>query len=164
MKKFLFQIFLLLLVIGVGVYFYSPTQPTKKIDLPFLPTQPNTKNIQINDVVIAVEIADTQQKRSKGLGEKASLGEKEGMLFVFDKVDKHPFWMKGLSFPLDFVWIKDDKVIDITENVPAPTANQKDADLPIYTSKEPVNRVLELNGGSVKKFNIKVADPLKIIN
>ena len=86
------------------------------------------------------------------------------MLFIFAKSDKHAFWMKGLSFPLDFVWIKDDTIIDILEDISAPRVGQADAELPIYSAKAAVDKVLELNAGSVKKFNIKIGDTIKIIN
>jgi uncharacterized membrane protein (UPF0127 family) len=161
MKKFLIQIFLLLLLIGLSIYFFSPTQG-KKVEVPFFPQKPSVSNIQINNTTFQAEVADTASKRSKGLGGRASLGETEGMLFIFDKADKHPFWMKGLSFPLDFVWIKDNKVIDILENIPSPKAGQVDSDLPIYSSKVEADKVLEINAGSISKFGIKVGDEIKI--
>lgn len=161
MKKFIIQTVLLLSVIGIGIFFFLPSG-NSKIDIPFLPSASKFSDLQINDTRIRVEISDTAAKRSKGLSGRAGLAEKEGMLFVFEKLDKYPFWMKGLTFPLDFVWIKGDTVVDLLEDVPAPTSGQKDADLPVYSSKVEVDRVLELNGGSVKKFNIKVGDTIKL--
>ncbi len=159
MKKFVIQAILLISVIGVGIIFFMPAG-NSKIDIPFLPQVSKFNDLQINDTHIRVELSDTASKRSKGLSGRASLAENEGMLFIFDKADKYPFWMKGLSFPLDFVWIKGDKVVDILENVPSPVSGQKDADLPIYSSKVEVDKVLEINGGTIKKFNIKVGDTI----
>ena len=96
------------------------------------------------------------------MGGRESLASDSGMLFVFDRVDKHVFWMKGLSFALDFVWIKDDKVVDVSENIPPPESGQTDESLPIYTSKVEFNKVLEVNAGTVKKLNIKVGDTIKL--
>ncbi len=161
MKKFIIQTVLLIVVIGVAVFFISP-KGGGSIALPFLPQKEKSASLQINDAKLQVEVADTPTKRSKGLGGRASLGENEGMLFAFDKEDKYPFWMKGLSFPLDFVWIKGTEVVDISENIQPPVSGQSDASLPIIAPKVPVDKVLEVNAGVIKKFNIKVGDTVSV--
>lgn len=161
MKKFTIQAIFLLLVIGAGLFLYS-TNPSLS-NLPFLPQTTVVKELQINESKLKVEIADTKEKRSKGLGGRASLAEDEGMLFVFPKSDKYPFWMKGLSFPIDFVWIRGDKVVDILSDVPPPSPGQTDASLPIYSSKEEVEKVLEVTSGTVQRLNIKVGNSVKIL-
>ena len=70
------------------------------------------------------------------------------------------FWMKDMNFPLDFLWLNEKKVIDLTENVPAPI--DKDlTNLTLYQPSEPVNEVIELNAGMVKELGIKIGDTLK---
>lgn len=162
MKKFIAQGVLLIIVIGVGIYFYSPTGGSRKLNIPFLPQPTKISTLQINDTTFKVEIADTPTKRNKGLGGKTGLGETEGMLFIFDNKDQHPFWMKGLLFSLDLVWISDNKIVDFTQNLIPPATGQSDSSLPIYSSKEPADKVLELNGGSVIKFNIKIGDTISL--
>lgn len=164
MKKFTIQIVLLLLVTGIAIYYFGPIGGSTKRDIPFLPSPTKTSNVVINDVTIKAEIADTDSKRSMGLSGREKLGENEGMLFIFAKSDKHAFWMKGLSFPLDFIWIKDNTIVDILEDIPAPKSGQVDTELSIYSAKVAIDKVLELNGGSVKKFNIKIGDTIKITN
>ncbi|MBI2599965.1 DUF192 domain-containing protein [Candidatus Daviesbacteria bacterium] len=161
MKKFTVQVLLLLGAIAIGLFLYSPNT-LGTIDLPFLPQSPKIANLQINNMILKVEVADTPTKRSKGLGGRTSLPQDQGMLFIFDKADKYPFWMKGLSFPLDFVWIKDDKVVDILPNIPPPVPNQKDTDLPVYSAKVEIDKVLEINGGMAQKLNIQVGDSVKL--
>lgn len=131
-------------------------------NIPFLPEQTRVGEVLINDNKIKVEIADTQGKRSKGLGGRESLASDSGMLFIFPKEDKYPFWMKGLNFPLDFVWIKGDKVVDILQNIPPPAEGTKDESLPIYLPKEEVDKVLEVNAGTSERLNIKVGDKIEI--
>ncbi len=163
MKKFIAQTVILVLLIGAGIFFFVPSKNSGTTpEIPFLPQTAQFKEIQIGEAKIKAEIADTASKRSKGLGGKVSLGENEGMLFIFPKLDKYPFWMKGLKFPLDFVWIKNDQVVDILENIPPPQNGQADSSLPIYSAKEEVDKVLEINGGTVKKFNIKVGDIISL--
>lgn len=162
MKKFIAQAVLLLLVIGLALVFFNPNQPAPRLDLPFLPRTPHYANLKVNEKVIKVELVDTAEKRKKGLSGRNSLGEFEGMLFVFEKADKYPFWMKGLSFSLDFVWIGDNKVKDILQNIPPPQKGQSDSSLPIYSSNVEIDKVLELPAGTVEKLNIKVNDTIKL--
>jgi len=158
MKKFIFQAIILIIVIASGIFLFSQ----KKIDIPFMPQQAVIKKLGINGSIIKVEIADTQSKKNLGLGGRASISSDEGMLFVYETADKYPYWMKGLKFPLDFVWIKDNKVVDTLQYAQPPTSGEPDASLPIYTSKEPVNQVLEVNGGTVQRLNIKAGDTITL--
>ena len=167
MKKFIIQSILLIVVIFLGTFFY--VKGSSVIPAPFLPSQNTLTNLKINDYKIQVEVADTQEKRSKGLGGRETLATDSGMLFVFEREDKYPFWMKGLKFPLDFVWIKDTKVVDITENVPVIPERAYtvappniDPNIPIYQSKEPIDKLLEVNAGFVAQHEIKIGDTVSI--
>src|SRR3989344_5501480 len=138
MKKFAIQSILLLAIIGGGIFFFNPNGSGKKIDFPFLPSSSSLTSIQIGNVLIKAEIADTSSKRNKGLGGRDSLASDSGMLFVFDKV------------------------VDITENVP-PQVGQPDNALKIYSSKTETNKMLEVNAGFISVSNIKVGDTV-IVN
>lgn len=158
MKKFIFQAVFLIIVIMAALAYYTQKLPT----LPFINQPAKFGAVTIGETVIKVEIADTQEKRAKGLGGRQTLATDSGMLFIFDRVDKHGFWMKGLSFPLDFIWIKDQKVVDIYKNAPPVASGQQDKELPIYVPSEPVNMVLEVNAGFSDSHNIKVGDTVSI--
>lgn len=156
MKKFTIQFVLLIILIFGALLFYTG----RVQNIPFVSQQIRQSEVLINDTKIKVEIADTQSKRNKGLGGRESLASDSGMLFIFERQGLYTFWMKGLKFPLDFIWIRGDKIVDLTENVSAPTPDQKDEDLPIYTSKEAVDKLLEVNGGFVAQHGIKIGDTL----
>lgn len=149
-----------MIIIGAALFFYS--SGTNLSNLPFMPQQIEFRTLDINGAKLKVELADTQAKRSKGLGDRQSLGPNEGMLFIFPKSGKTPFWMKGLTFPLDFVWIRDDKVVDILQNALPPAPNQPDSTLPIYEPKVDADKVLEVNAGTVQRLNVKVGDTIKV--
>lgn len=117
------------------------------------------KAAYINGYKFIVEVADTPQKRSIGLSEKKELGKSQGMLFLFDQKRTYHFWMKDMSFPIDIIWISQDTIVDITENVPVPDT-EDDNLLPRYSPKSPVDRVLEVNAGLVEKLEIKVGDKI----
>ena len=161
MKKFILQFIFIFLIIFLALFVYLKNPDIS--NLPFVPDQPIFKDIDIKGSKLRVEIADTQEKRSRGLGGREQLASGEGMLFIFPKPEKHPFWMKGLSFPLDFVWIRENKVVDILYNVQPPTSEQTEETLPVYESIEEVDKVLEVPAGTILWLDIKVGDEIKLI-
>ncbi len=162
MKKFAIQAILLIIIIGGMLIFFSPFGNTPDLNIPFLPSPPKFKTLNINGNKLRVEIAGTQSKRNKGLSGRDSLKMDEGMLFVYSNSSSHPFWMKGMQISLDFVWINADKVVDIIPGVPPPNPGTKDADLPIYSTKNETDKILEVNAGIIQKLNIKVGDSVKL--
>lgn len=103
-----------------------------------------------------VELATTPAEQSLGLGGRSTMAADRGMLFLFDELDTPSFWMKDMQIALDFVWIADGRVVDITRDVPVPQPNTTDSELEIYRPSEPVDSVLELNAGAAQ--NIVVGD------
>lgn len=118
--------------------------------------------ITIADEKFKVKVAETDKEKQIGLSETKKLGEKNGMLFIFSKPDKYSFWMRGMNFPIDIIYIKDNEVVDIIENVPAPTSSN--ANLPIYQPKSSADKVLEVNSGIAKKYNITKGTKIEVTN
>ncbi|MDX1608324.1 MAG: DUF192 domain-containing protein [Candidatus Spechtbacterales bacterium] len=108
----------------------------------------NSASITIDGKKIEVELAQTVEEKARGLSARASLPKEKGMLFIFDEPDKHTFWMKGMKFGLDFIWIKDGEIVDVHYNVPPP--NKNTGSLPVYSPREPVDMVLEVNAGWIR--------------
>jgi hypothetical protein len=73
------------------------------------------------------------------------------MLFLFEKPGTYRFWMKGMRFPIDIVWIRDDEVVGIEHNVPLPAAIPQ-----TYTPPVPVAVVLELPAGDAARRGIEI--------
>lgn len=113
--------------------------------------------LEISNNRFEIEIADTVLARRRGLSGRDFLAENKGMLFIFGDVAVRSFWMAGMKFSLDIVWIKDDKVIGFEENAPPVLG----IGVPLYYSPEPVDKVLEINAGLVKKLGIKAGDMIK---
>ena len=112
-----------------------------------------------------VEVADTPTQRDLGLGGRSTMDENQGMLFIFDS-DKNStptFWMKGMEFDLDLVWIENGRVVDITESVPSQKKLRvADSELPTYTAPQPVTEVLELNAGFCQRHQVKIGDEVTL--
>ena len=119
------------------------------------------KKIKVRDYIFNVEVADTNAARARGLGYRDKLGGDCGMLFIFDEKERYTFWMKGMRFPLDFLWIDGKTVADITEKVPAPAFETES--LPVYAPRVPVDKILELNAGAVEQLGISVGDTVTFL-
>lgn len=113
--------------------------------------------VTINDNKIKVELANNMFKQYKGLSDRNHLCQNCGMLFVFPDKSKKKFVMRDMRFPLDILFINDNKIVKINEKL-MPEGHQTKN---IYSSQEPVNYVLELNGAYVSEHNIKVGDIMK---
>ncbi len=121
------------------------------------------KAISIGDTQVFVDVADTIQERQLGLSGRKKLGKNEGMLFVFEKEDTQPsIWMKEMEFTIDIIWINDDKVIQIDQDVPIPKAGTTDKELEIYKPYMGIDYVLEVNAGFAQKHGIVVGDSIDL--
>lgn len=115
--------------------------------------------VRIDGLTVRAEMARTTEERGLGLGGRPAMPLDEGMLFIFQREGQHSFWMRGMLFPLDFVWISSDRtVVDITIGVPPPEPGVPDGELPLYRSDEAVLYVLETNAGVVREAGVQIGD------
>lgn len=159
MASILVAVFLLMLALFWFVGIFSPPAST----LLGLPADQKLSRVKMRfrEKVIDAEVTLTPAERAKGLGYRDSLGQDQGMLFLFRDKAKHSFWMQGMRFPLDFIWLDGETVVDITENVVHPALSSSLFPQSIAPSV-PVNRVLEVNAGFVRLHEIKVGDRLTV--
>jgi uncharacterized protein len=102
--------------------------------------------------VFTVEIADTQAQHEKGLMFRKNLPEGQGMLFDFHEEQEVSFWMKNTYIPLDMIFIRGDgRISRIVENT-EPLSTQ------VIPSGGPVLAVLEVIGGTARKFGLAPGD------
>lgn len=158
-QVFLPLLAVIILIVVVGLFIKNPSfLGMSGISTP-KPTAPPAKSITVGDQKVIIQIADTSEKRSKGLSGTSSLKENEGMLFIFDSKGIKPlFWMKDMLIPLDIIWIGDGKIVKIDKNVPNPKPGTTDSSLKTYSGGVPVDYVLEVNAGFSDKNNIKAGD------
>lgn len=124
--------------------------------------QGGDKFLKINETSVKVELANTEASRKKGLSGRDSLDPNSGMLFVFESKDTRTgFWMKDTKIALDFIWINDGKVSQITDNV-QPEPSTPENELKIYTPDRPIDYMLEVGAGFVQKNNIKSGDSVDL--
>lgn len=139
---------LICLVLAIFGFFY----------MRFLGNKPKYTLLYIGETAVKVEKADTIGKQRQGLSGHAPLGADQGMLFIMATPDRHTFIMRDMKFPLDIVWIRDNKVVDVSLDVPNPTNNEKPATV---QPSEPANLVLEVNAGWARTHQIKIGDTVR---
>ena len=112
--------------------------------------------VRIGDVSFEVDIADNPISQAKGLSGREFIEDNKGMLFLFGNYGKRSFWMQGMKFPLDIIWISDDKIVGVSENLPPAVFGE----MKVYDSPENVDKVLEINAGLFRKFGFKIGDKI----
>lgn len=106
--------------------------------------------IKIANQIFEVELATSKREHYLGLSGREDLLDKHGMLFMFPEKEQKYFVMRDMNFSLDIVFIDENRVIDVYKNLPYDEKSQQI----LYESSAPVNKVLELKGGSCDRYNI----------
>jgi hypothetical protein len=108
-------------------------------------------HLQIGMHVIQAEVAANNETRMKGLMYRKSLQKNQGMLFVFDRSDRHSMWMKNTPLPLSVAFLDDKGVIvNIEEMKPFTDVT--------HTATKPARYALEMSEGWFKQRGIKAGD------
>ena len=102
----------LLLALVAGVAFAQNYLKTKT-PLPFK----KNPTVTINGHKLHVTVADSQEEKEIGLSETKSLPQTKGMIFLFEKPGFYSFWMKNMKLPIDIIYINDDQIVTIQNNV-----------------------------------------------
>ena len=98
--------------------------------------------------VLQVEVMVKDEDRAMGLMFRPSLPKDRGMLFIFERPDFHGIWMKNCRFPIDIVWLDEEKkVVHVAESVPPCKAEP----CPVYNPLRRAAYVVELNAGQAKR-------------
>jgi hypothetical protein len=118
---------------------------------------PKTKQITINSANLTVEIADTAVLQLRGLSYRDMLKEDYGMLFIYPEKKIREFWMKSMLFNLDVLWISDNRVVGLQENIPFESPK---VDVVRFKPDVAVDMVLEVNAGWIFENNINIGDIL----
>lgn len=137
--KYIISILVVVLIL-FSVWFYSKN--------------PLSAKVTIHNTEFLVDLAITPKEKSTGLSFRKSLLPKHGMLFVYEHKDTYPFWMKDMKFPLDFIWIDGNQIVDITKDVPPETSEN----MRVVKPKLPVNKILEINAGEADTYTIQIGD------
>jgi uncharacterized membrane protein (UPF0127 family) len=112
-----------------------------------------TLNADINGQNLKLVVAKNLETVIKGLSWRKKIPF-DGMIFFFDKPLKISFWMRGMNFPLDIVWVRNNVILGVTENI-KPEPGVSEEKLKTYPAPGEVDIVIELSAGRAKELKIK---------
>ena len=105
--------------------------------------------------VVQVELADTPEKRERGMMFRKELADGKGMLFIFDEEGEHSFWMKDTLIPLDLIFV------DSAGRVTGVVARARP--LTLEPRMGGTSRmVLEVPGGWAAEHGVRVGDRMRV--
>lgn len=150
-----------LIVLGillVSFLFWKNYTPGETLVVDNIKNTPAINRVSIGDTFINVRLADTPEKKELGLGGTQSMPEDEGMLFIFNQSYPYPFWMKGMLFPIDIIWVDGNgKIIFIKKNATVESYPET------FAPALPAKYVLEVNSGFTDRHNINEGDTISFL-
>ncbi len=103
-----------------------------------------------------LEIAANEESRRIGYMFRERVGPQEGMLFLFDEAERHPFWMKNCKVNLDIIWIDaHQRVAEIAHDQPPCPG---DGPCPNVFPMRVASYVLEVAGGTARRERLALGD------
>jgi uncharacterized membrane protein (UPF0127 family) len=115
-----------------------------------------TVSVRFERVTVQAEVARSEEEQVRGLAGHSPLGPSDGMLFPYDSPTRPTFWMKGVTFPIDLIWIQGGTVVGYEGEMPTDDGAQQ------YPAPSAVDAVLEVRSGFVREHGIAVGDPVDL--
>jgi len=104
-----------------------------------------------------VEVADTPELEQRGYMFREKVPEGEGMIFLLDSLEIHPFWMKNCKTALDIIWIDEGwKIVHVAAEVPP----CREDPCPSYAPMQKSHYVLEVAPGAAARLGLKRGDKI----
>ncbi|MGQ4661177.1 DUF192 domain-containing protein [Lysobacter sp. F6437] len=116
--------------------------------------------VELDGSRYAVEIADDNAERARGLMFRDELAPGHGMLFIHDREEPQAYWMKNTRIPLDILYFDDARML-VSQQRDVPPCSAGNA-CPSYPSDEPARYVLELNAGEAEKLGLQDGSELTL--
>jgi uncharacterized protein len=112
--------------------------------------------VKINNNILELRVAYTEEKQAQGLMFKESLKENEGMIFIYDKSRFLSFWMKNTLIPLSIAFIDDDYKIIGIYNMNTVAKDTPENQIPVYSSPGKAKYAIEAkkNWFSLRNINV----------
>jgi hypothetical protein len=111
-----------------------------------------------DNLAVAVEVAASDATRERGLSGRNRLETGHGVLFLFAQPAKYSFWMKDMRFPIDAIWIRDGKIVDLSIGIQPP---QTDEEVPLsFSPIEAADAVLEVPAGFAAEHGLRLDLPV----
>lgn len=149
MQKNIFSFLLVIILLLAGFFLISRYSSNLTPD--------QIKYVKVAGQSIRVELALDQAKQERGLSGRVQLKDNEGMLFVFETSGIYPFWMKDMNFPIDIIWINEEREVVYIKKDARPELFPE-----IYDPNENAIYVLEVVSGFSEKNKLKEGDKVEL--
>lgn len=107
---------------------------------------------------LQAELMIKDEDRAMGLMFRPSLPLDRGLLFIFEDLDFHGIWMKNCKFPIDIVWLDEDRrVVHVAEAAPPCKAEP----CPVYQPMKKAAYVVEINAGQARREKASLGSRLE---
>lgn len=110
--------------------------------------------VKFDDITITARVVRSEQARERGLSGTEELAAGSGMLFVYDTQDKWGIWMRDMQYPIDIIWLDDEKRVVHIVHGAQPSSYPKT----IFSPKKPAQYVLEVPAQTARNHAIRVGD------
>ena len=121
--------------------------------------------IEIDDVVLEVQIADTEPRRVRGLMFQDQLPYDQGMIFIYDSPGPYSLWMLNMQFSLDMIWFDSNgNVVHIEKDIPPCKTAVETITCQSLAPNADSLYILEVTSGFVDMFDITHDSKLEIIS
>ena len=101
----------------------------------------------------SLEVVTESRERALGYMFREQVGPTDGMLFIFDTVERHGFWMKNCKVALDIVWLDDRfAVLEVARDQQPCLPGSP---CPTVTPLKPARYVLEVAAGNAPRHGLK---------
>jgi|SRR3989344_4396151 len=112
-----------IIAIVVIMYLYYSVGQGNRDD--FVDNNQDNIEIYVGNTRLLADIADSEAEIVEGLSGRDELLSNEAMIFVLPASSRAGFWMKDMKFPIDIIWIDDNKKIVYIENNISPETYPK---------------------------------------
>lgn len=114
--------------------------------------------VELRGKRFAVEVADDDAERERGLMFRDEMGADNGMIFIHDQEAPLAYWMKNTRIPLDILYFdRKRKLVSAQHRVPPCSLGDR---CPPFPSEGPAVYVLELNAGTAELLGVQPGDQL----
>lgn len=156
-KHLLFFLLIFFFIVGLAGWLYLRPHSAQDAVLSQDAFVYRTTSLKLGGATFELDIADTSAKKERGLGGRPALAADRGMVFPYDQAGRLCFWMKGMRFAIDILWLDSaKKVISVEKSLSPNTYPQT------FCPDQPAQYVVELPAGASDRVSVKIGDILPL--
>jgi len=132
------------------------------------PVANDVETVRINGEAFFLELANTNDKRIRGLSGREQIADDGGMLFVFPRPRVLAFVMRDCLVPIDIAFLDQFGTVTATHEMPIQPRRPGEGDqayerrLDNYSSRAAAMFAIELRSGKLAELGLEVGDRVEL--